>query len=165
VGLTLGALITPPPPERLGPIVMAMLATAGLGLASLAFVHSTFVAGLFAALSGMALGYGNLLGLTWAQSRIPADLMGRVMSLMFLGSIGLVPVSMLLAGATVQVSLEGTLLIAGAGMALMSLGALLSPTVRDLGLEPPLTDRVTTGSDSRPAGMAAVASGSMPPSA
>jgi hypothetical protein len=84
--------------------------------------------------TGAALGYGNLLALTWVQSRIPPVLMGRVMSLLITGSVGLIPVSVAIAGAAVEISLEATMLVAGAGMALL---ALLSPAVRNLGLERP----------------------------
>jgi hypothetical protein len=74
--------------------------------------------------------------MTWAQSRIAPELMGRVMSVMIMGSVGLVPVSMLVAGAAVQVSLDGMLIVAGVGMAVVCLLALLSPAVRRMGLEP-----------------------------
>ena len=62
----------------------------------------------------MALGYGNLLGITWVQGRIPPELMGRVMSLLITGSVGLVPVSMFIAGVAVQFSVDATMLVAGA---------------------------------------------------
>jgi Na+/melibiose symporter-like transporter len=136
VGLAAGAMLPAPPPARLGTVVILAISLAGLGLAALAPVHSTVLAAVMTAGSGIALGYGNLLGLTWIQTRIPPDLMGRVMSLMMMGSMGLVPVSMLIAGATVQISLEVTLVGAGVGMGLLSLVALLSPAVRNLGLEP-----------------------------
>jgi len=61
--------------------------------------------------------------------------MGRVMSLMITGSVGLIPVSMLVAGVAVQVSVDWTMLIAGLGMAILSAASLLSPVVRNLGLE------------------------------
>jgi hypothetical protein len=67
------------------------------------------------------------------------------MSLMMLGSMGLVPVSMLMAGAAVQVSLDATLVVAGLGMAVVSLASLLSPAVRDLGLEPMVESVVQAG--------------------
>jgi MFS family permease len=152
VGLTAGALLPTPSPARLGTLVMVTLSLAGLGLAALAPVHSTLIAAILTAGSGIALGYGNLLGLTWIQTRIPPELMGRVMSLMITGSMGLVPVSMLIAGATVQISLEATLVIAGVGMALMSLAALLSPAVRNLGLEPMHEAAPRPGTESQAAG-------------
>jgi MFS family permease len=136
IGLAAGAMLPAPRPERLGAVVIAAVSLAGVGLAALAPVHSTVVAAVMTAASGVALGYGNLLGLTWIQSRIPPDLMGRVMSLMILGSMGSVPISMLVAGAAVEVSLDATLIVAGVGMALISLAFLLSPAVRHLGLEP-----------------------------
>jgi MFS family permease len=136
IGLTAGALLPSPSPARLGVLVMTTLSLAGVGLAALAPVHSTVAAAVLTAGSGIALGYGNLLGLTWIQTRIPPELMGRVMSLVMVGSMGLVPVSMLVAGATVQVSLEATLVVAGLGMAAMALASLLSKSVRNLGLEP-----------------------------
>jgi len=60
------------------------------------------------------------------------------MSLLITGSVGLVPISELVAGAAVQISLDGTLLVAGCGMALLCVVSLLSRSVRNLGLEPPI---------------------------
>ncbi len=136
VGLAIGATLPPPRPTRVAALIMGPLAIAGLGIAALAPVHSTLVAATLTAGAGVALGYGNLLGLSWSQARIPPHLMGRVMSIILLGSVGLVPISELLAGAAIQVSLEGMLVVAGVAMAVFSLGSLLSPTVRNLGLEP-----------------------------
>ena len=93
---------------------------------------------MLGAISGASLGYGNLLGMTWIQSRIPRQLMGRVMSLLMVGSMGLIPVSQLIAGALVQISLEGLLAVSGLGMAVLTLAALGSARIRGLGLEPPL---------------------------
>jgi MFS family permease len=145
LGLAAGAMLPTPAPARLGTVVIVAISLAGLGLAALAPVQSTLAAAVMTAASGIALGYGNLLGLTWIQTRIPSELMGRVMSLVMLGSMGLVPVSMLMAGAAVQVSLDATLVVAGLGMAVVSLASLLSPAVRDLGLEPMVESVVQAG--------------------
>ena len=136
VGLSAGALLPTPRATRLGTTVMLTLAVAGLALAALALAASTLIAAALSLAAGVGIGYGNLLGLTWIQSRIAPELMGRVMSLMMMGSMGLVPVSMLIAGVTVEVSLDGTFVVAGLGMAAMSVISLLSPAVRNLGLEP-----------------------------
>jgi MFS family permease len=136
LGYLAGAMLPSPRPGLFAPLVMGTLALAGLGVAALAPVSSTVVAAAVCVAAGLALGYGNLLGLSWAQQRIPSHLMGRVMSLLLLGSVGLVPISELIAGAAVQVSLEGMLLVAGVGMALFALGSLLWPTVRNLGYQP-----------------------------
>ena len=157
IGLAAGAMLPAPTPERLGVTVITSVSFAGLGLAALAPVHSTVIAAAMTAASGIALGYGNLLGLTWIQSRIPSALMGRVMSLMMLGSMGLVPVSMLIAGAAVQVSLDATLVIAGLGIAAVSLASLLSPAVRNLGLEPMVEASAAGGAPESTAARAAQA--------
>ena len=136
VGLAFGAMLAAPRPSRFATIVIGALAFAGVGLAALAFVSSTAVAAVVIGIAGIALGYGNLHGMTWVQARVQPDLMGRVMSVMMLGSMGLVPVSMLIAGAAVQVSLDGVFVVGGAGMALLSMLSLLSRTVRGMGLEP-----------------------------
>jgi hypothetical protein len=136
IGLVIAAILPTPAPRLFGSVVMVSIGIAGAGVAALALAGTTLVAAVVTAISGAALGYGNLLGITWIQARIPSELMGRVMSLMMLGSMGLIPVSQLLAGAAVTVSLDGLLITAGAGMTALTLGALLSPTIRGLGLTP-----------------------------
>ena len=137
LGYIVGAILPTPRPGLFAAAIMGTLALAGLGVAALAPVTSTLLAAAICVVAGIALGYGNLLGLSWAQQRIPPHLMGRVMSLLLLGSVGLVPISELIAGAAVQVSLEGMLVVAGVGMAVFALGSLLWPTVRRLGFLPP----------------------------
>jgi hypothetical protein len=112
------------------------MALAGLAVAGLSAVSSTIAAAGLTAVAGVALGYTNLLSITWIQRRIPQALMGRVMSLLITGSVGLVPVSMFLSGIAVQVDVNATFLGAGIGMALVTLVAITSSAVRNLGLEP-----------------------------
>jgi MFS family permease len=138
LGLVIASVLPAPRPSRLGLVVIGTLALAGLGVAALSLVHTTLLAAIVIGGSGAALGVGNLIGITWIQGRIPPDLMGRVMSLLITGSVGLVPVSMVVAGAAAQLSVDGTMLVAGCGMAALCLVSLLSPTVRNLGLEPAL---------------------------
>jgi MFS family permease len=148
VGLALAALLPKPRPDRFAYVVIGAVSLAGLGLAALPFITSTLVAGAVIAASGVALAFGNLHGMTWAQSRIAPDLMGRVMSVMIMGSVALVPVSMVIAGALVQVSLDGMLLVAGLGMGAVCPLALLSSAVRHMGLQP--TYEETAAAAARP---------------
>lgn len=64
--------------------------------------------------------------------------MGRVMSVMMLGSLGLVPVSTLIAGVVVTVNLSALLIVGGVGMALICLASLLTRPIRNMGFEPVL---------------------------
>lgn len=136
-GLLLASVLPAPRPSQFAAVVIGATALAGASLGGLPFVRSTALAAALVAISGLGLGFGNLHAITWMQSRIRPDLMGRVMSVMMMGSVGLVPVSMLIAGAAVQISLDIMLVVAGLGMALLCGVALLAPVVRHLGLEPP----------------------------
>jgi hypothetical protein len=75
--------------------------------------------------------------------------MGRVISLIMLGSMGLIPVSEVVAGAAVQISLSGMLIVAGGTMTLITLASTLTRAVRNMGLEPTLGE----ASQSDPGGL------------
>ena len=92
---------------------------------------------------GLATGYGNLMLITWAQQRIPQSLMGRVISLVGLGTMGLIPVSQVIAGAAVQLSLTAMLTVAGGMMALITLASILTGTVRGMGFVPTVGEMAT----------------------
>jgi hypothetical protein len=136
-----GAMMLPAPsPRRFGSIVLVVIAISGLVVASLGFIHSTLVALAVSGAIGLCLGYTNLSFMSWVQRRIPRPLMGRVMSLAMFGSLALTPVSNAVAGAVVGISLEGTFLVAGLGMAGLTVLALLSGPIRRMGLEPVVED-------------------------
>ena len=136
VGMILASVLPPLPARHFGTFALALLATSGLGIVGLAFTETTLVAVLLAAFIGVVLGYTNLLFITWLQRRIPRALMGRVMGLLIFSSIALVPISIAVVGATASVSLAGTMVVAGIGMSIVTLLALLSRNVRQMGLEP-----------------------------
>lgn len=136
VGLGAGAALPPPRPALFSTVVLGAIAIGGMSLALFAVVMSTITAVAVAFIIGVGLGYGNLMMITWLQRRIPAALMGRVMSLILLGSVGLVPISQVVSGALVQVSLSGLLAAGGFGMALLAIAALASSRIRHMGLEP-----------------------------
>jgi hypothetical protein len=115
---------------------MAILALTGIGLAALASVQTLPLALVVTAVIGVATGYGNLMLITWAQQRIPQSLMGRVISLVGLGTMGLIPVSQVIAGAAVQLNLTLMLVVAGGAMTLITLASIGTGTVRAMGLVP-----------------------------
>ena len=117
-----------------------LLSLTGVGMAAIAFVYSTPVALAIAASVGIVLGYTNISYMTWVQRLIPRNLMGRVMSMIMFSSMALVPVSMAVAGALVNISLDGMLIVGGVGMSALALSGLLSGAVRRMGLDPPLDE-------------------------
>ena len=136
VGLGAAAALPKPRPGLFGTVALSVIAIAGLLLTLMALVYSTLPALGITLLIGISLGYSNLLTLTWVQRRVPATLMGRVMSLMMLGSLGLVPVSMVIAGLFVQVNLSALFALGGLGTAVLAFGSLVSHSIRDMGREP-----------------------------
>jgi MFS family permease len=130
-GALLGALLAGslPTPRKLGVLVMFLLCAAGIGMAAFGFVNSLPVAGVVAALMGATVGYTNVVMISWLQKRIDPQYLGRVMSLVMLGSFGLGPISNLLAGVMVDVNL--TLMYALAGGLLIAI-TLFSASNRDV---------------------------------
>ena len=66
----------------------------------------------------------------WLQARTPQRVMGRVMSLLMIASIGLSPVSSAVSGGLIKLSLGWVFVGAGAMMALLSIAA---ATRREIG--------------------------------
>jgi MFS family permease len=115
-------------PLGYGLIVVAGLATASLGLwvGLPALAGAMFLRGLTVA--GFSLIWTNLL-----QDLVPADLLGRVSSVDYLGSFGLMPIGFALSGWAVDwVGVQQVLLAGGVLTALLALSGLLHPAIRQL---------------------------------
>jgi hypothetical protein len=107
----------------------------GIGLILLPLTASTLVITLISLVMGIVDGYMYISMITWLQKRISGDLMGRVMSLIMLASIGLAPVSSTLAGAVLDINLVGLFVGAGILMTSMALIFAMTPIARQIGLE------------------------------
>jgi MFS family permease len=89
---------------------------------------------LASALAGLTDGYLVILIISWLQIRIPAEVMGRVMSVLMFCLNGVVPVSAAAAGWVIQYSLVGVFQGAGTILIALTLLGALSPTLRHLGM-------------------------------
>jgi hypothetical protein len=136
LGMAGATLLPPMPKAHFGSLMLVLFSIAGVAMALMAFVYSTLVALVLGTAAGIILGYTNITYITWIQRRIPRNLMGRVMSVLMFSSMALVPVSMAVSGALVQISLNGVLIAGGLGMTVLALFGLLSASVRRMGLEP-----------------------------
>jgi MFS family permease len=129
---------------------LATLAIVGYGLA--ATTWQLMVASL--AFNGLETA-GTIVWATMKQRHVPASLLGRISSLDWLISIGLLPLSFALTGpATAALGVRGTLVFAGIVGAVITLAPLMLPGMRDLerqGDELAVHDTCTP-SISRPAG-------------
>ncbi len=131
---TLLAIMLPQPPARwLGGILGVTWSGLGLGIAALGLIAVTLPAAAVLFLTGLLMGYVQILFITWLQKRTPGQMMGRVMSLMMFASIGLQPISEAITGVIARV--DPSILFVGGGilMTAITLVALISPALRRMG--------------------------------
>ena len=117
----------------------AMTACAGFVIGGTAIAFVPFLGGLAGAAAadlvfGAAAGFGNVIIITLLQQWAPAHLLGRVMSLVMLASIGAFPASVALSGVIVRnIGPAPFFPAAGAVLALAVLLALTQRQFRDFG--------------------------------
>ena len=134
-GSLLGAVLAgalPVPKRRLGPLFMTLFALSGLLLMPFGFLTMTWVVAGLVLVIGIMGGYANILFTAWLQGRTPQAMMGRVMSLLMVASIGLSPVSNAVSGALIKLSLGWVFVGAGAAMALLCLLVGFRREIREL---------------------------------
>lgn len=130
VGIGLAGALPRPPARVLGTVLLVVWSFVGLALAPLGLLsHTIIIAGLML-VAGAANFYVIIIFMTWLQERVPELMLGRVMSLMMFFSTGLLPVSMALSGALLDLSIEWVFGGAGVLMAALALLAMLNPSVR-----------------------------------
>jgi hypothetical protein len=135
--------VVPLKPEHLGTMLLLIISLLGIGVALMPLAASTAVIAVITLVMGVANGYVNITFFTWLQKRIPQALMGRVMSLLIFSSVGLAPVSNALAGAILQINLNGLFIGGGLLMAAVSLLSIVLPEVRQMGSEPVVVNQAT----------------------
>jgi hypothetical protein len=98
----------------------------------LGLMPSLLPAVIVIAVASFASGVINTYGMSWMQRRTDPAMQGRVMSLLFLASVGLVPIGYAVSGFLAQ--LNPTLLFVGAGALIVvaAAGAAASRSVRSL---------------------------------
>jgi len=101
-------------------------AIVSLAIAAVGLLSTQLSIGIVLALAGVVAGYNGVVLISWFQERVEPAFMGRVMSVLMFGWVGLMPVSYPLAGALAQWSIRGMFLIAGlAAVAITALCALI----------------------------------------
>jgi MFS family permease len=84
-----------------------------LAIAAIGLLSTQLSMSLVLAAAGAAGGYNNVVLISWFQERVEHALMGRVMSVLMFGWVGLMPLSYPIAGALAQWSIRGMFLISG----------------------------------------------------
>ena len=134
-GALLGAVLAgalPTPKRRLGHFLVITYVLSGILIMPFGFLTATWLAAGLVVAIGVMGGYTNIMFTTWLQARTPQNVMGRVMSLLMIASIGLSPISNAVSGALIKLSLGWVFVGAGAMMALLSLAAGLRREIAEM---------------------------------
>ena len=116
--------------RRRGLRFLALVAAESVGIAAIAFITQfALVAAVLVAI-GVAAGLANVSIMAWIQGYVDRALLARVMSVLMFGAFGLMPVSLVLAGAVADSHLEAMFVCAGGLMLLTTVVAGLSPSTR-----------------------------------
>ncbi len=97
-----------------GKTIITLTTALGVGLTLLGLVPNVIWACVLIAIMGMIAGYVQVLIQTWLQTKSDAQMRGRVMSVVMLSAYALTPLSYVLTGALVQVSISFMFLVTGA---------------------------------------------------
>lgn len=101
-------------------LLIALLAAFGIATVLIGFISSMWVDFGLMLLLGLGNGYITIILFTWIQTRVPKTMLGRIMSLVTLSSIGLLPISQALSGAVSTWNLTLLFVFAGCSILLMA---------------------------------------------
>jgi MFS family permease len=118
---------------RTGLLIILMSVLTGLEVAALGVASNLIVVCAVLAIMGIGVGAINVVFSTWIQTRVPAERLGRVMSVMLFVSLGLTPISFALAGLGAAFSLTG--MFVGSGLALAAASLVIGTRKSILRLE------------------------------
>lgn len=131
-GTVLGGLRPRSPQAAIGNRLFVVTGALGVSTALFGMASVIWLAAASALVMGVTNGYVVIIFVTWIQRRTSDAMMGRMMSILMMVSVGLNPLSTAVAGAVAGINV--TALLVGSGMALIVvvLVAALSPAARDL---------------------------------
>ena len=111
--------------RRAGIALLGSVLVAGVAMMVVGVAPWMPVVAIALAVMGIAIGYVNILAISWLQARVPTDMVGRVMALAMLMGFGITPLSLGLAGALIDLDATALFLGAGALVVLVGIAALL----------------------------------------
>ena len=104
-------------------------------MASFSIIKTTWQA--FAVLFCMGIGNGYLAIslITFLQQKTPREMLGRVMSLVYLANLGLAPISQALAGVIIKLNFEAVFWGSGFLLIILAIWMYFTPAARSLGAQ------------------------------
>lgn len=105
--------------ERQGKVMIAGVMIGGVMMAGVGLLPSLPLVAASLAIMGAAIGYTNVVAISWLQARVDGAMIGRVMSLVMLMSFGITPLSLGLSGALIDVDATA-LFVGSAGLVVLT---------------------------------------------
>jgi MFS family permease len=126
-GYLLAGTLPKPTGRGMRVLLIVLLACFGIATVLIGFINSAWIDFGLMLLLGLGNGYVTIILFTWIQTRTPKTMLGRIMSLVTLSSIGLVPVSQAISGAISARNLTLLFVIAGSSILLMTTWTAVQP--------------------------------------
>jgi MFS family permease len=135
-GLLLAGMLPRPKTAKLATVLsIVVVALFGVGMAALAPVTNAWAGFAIMLVMGVGNGWISILLITSLQRRTPSEMLGRVMSMIFLANVGLVPVSQALSGVILKYNLSALFIGAGVLILVSCVWAALNPDSLLMGKE------------------------------
>lgn len=129
-GMVLAGIIKRPP--RRGLLLVGISFLMGLGLLVVGLSYRLLPIAVTLAFMGIGAGFINVHIMSWMQGRVERQVLGRVMSVLMFSAIGLLPISLLVAGVVAQAHLSAMFVAAGALELAVGTAAALTAGVRQI---------------------------------
>jgi MFS family permease len=121
------------PRRRRGSLTYLLFTINSLAIVGMGLAPWYDLAAALALVRGVCVGFGVALWETMLQELVPGRLLGRVVSLDFFGSFGLMPIGLAVWGALAGVAPPGILIASGALLsAVMLASAMTRPWLREV---------------------------------
>jgi MFS family permease len=129
-GMMLAGLVGPT--RRRGYLFLTFVFVESAGIVAMPFCDRLWLLAILMVLIGICGGIANILIMAWIQGHVDHALMGRVMSVIMFAAVGLMPVSLALAGLVAERHVTALFTVSGILMMLTALVAGLSPATRHI---------------------------------
>ena len=128
-GLALAALRRQ---RRRGRLLLVVSTAVGVCIAAISVFHQLWSLVPILFVMGASAGFLNVQLIAWFQQRVERAMLGRVMSVLMFAALGLMPLSLAVAGVVVQWSLPGLFAGSGALVLVVTSFAALNRPVREI---------------------------------
>jgi MFS family permease len=113
-------------------VIVALTASLGIALAAFGWIVTTWVDFVLMLILGVGNGYISLVIFTRVQQSTPRDMLGRVMSMMMLASMGLIPLSQAISGTVAAWNLTALFALAGGLLVVVAIWMAFNPSLKTL---------------------------------